>query len=99
MDEVANNRDYHIREKFKKLVFAGEPPCYLCGLDIDYNLPSGLSGSPEMDDIIPVSKGGNPLDRENLRAVHKSCNIRRNNLPVDVAIRNEKNRSKNSRVW
>lgn len=89
----------HTRAKLKKRVFAGEPPCYLCGNDIDYSLPPKSAASPEMDDIIPVSKGGDPLDINNLRPVHKSCNGRRGNLDVDIAIRNEQSRRKTSRVW
>lgn len=87
------------REKLKKIVFDGEPYCYLCNKPIDYNLPAGLPGSPEMDDIIPVSLGGDPLDRENLRATHKKCNIKRGNTPVDIAIRNARENRKTSRVW
>ena len=87
------------RDKLKKIVFDGEPPCYLCGKDIDYSLPKGFKGSPEMDDIIPVSRGGNPLDPENLRAVHKLCNQKRGNLPAEVAQRIERANNRTSRVW
>lgn len=92
-------RNARAREALKKIVFAGHPPCYLCGLPIDYSLPKGLIGSPEMDDIIPVSKGGNPLDADNLRAVHKRCNGRRGNVDINVAMRNERSRKNTSRIW
>lgn len=89
----------HTRAVLKGTVFAGHPDCYLCGDAIDYSLPRGLPGSPEMDDIIPVSMGGNPVDANNLMAVHKICNQRRGNLPADVAQRNAMARRKTSRVW
>ena len=33
----------------------------------------------EVDEIIPVSLGGNPLDRSNVDAAHRICNERRGN--------------------
>lgn len=87
------------REKLKKIVFDGNPPCHLCGKEIDYSLPKGFKGSPEMDDIIPVSRGGNPLDPENLRPAHKLCNQKRGNLPATVAQRIERANDRTSRVW
>lgn len=35
--------------------------------------------APEVDEIIPVSKGGNPYDRSNCRLSHRLCNVRRGN--------------------
>lgn len=34
---------------------------------------------PEIDEIIPVSKGGDPYDRANCRLTHRVCNQRRGN--------------------
>jgi len=31
----------------------------------------------EVDEIIPVSKGGDPLARDNVRAMHRWCNQQR----------------------
>lgn len=80
------------------LIYEGDR-CYLCGRKIDLNLPPGLPGSPEMEDLIPVSRGGNPLDIDNLRPAHKGCNARKGNLPVDIALRKEKSRRVTSRNW
>ena len=33
-------------------------PCALCGKPIDYSLPAGHPMSFEVDEIVPVSKGG-----------------------------------------
>lgn len=35
--------------------------------------------SPEVDEIIPVSLGGDPLSRANCRLSHRICNVRRGN--------------------
>lgn len=42
-------------------VLAAYDTCHLCGRPVDKSLPPGLPGSPEVDEIIPVSKGGSPL--------------------------------------
>jgi 5-methylcytosine-specific restriction endonuclease McrA len=79
-------------------IYAGDI-CYLCGRKIDLLLKAGNPGAPEMEDIIPVSQGGNPLDPDNLRPAHKSCNGRKGDKPVDVALRNELSRRQTSRIW
>lgn len=33
----------------------------------------------EVDEIIPVSKGGNPLDLDNCQLTHRICNLRKGN--------------------
>ena len=43
-------------------------PCALCGKPIDYSLPSGHPMSFEVDEIVPVSKGGSPYERSNVQA-------------------------------
>ena len=35
--------------------------------------------SPEVDEILPVSLGGSPIDRNNCRLAHRICNERRGN--------------------
>jgi 5-methylcytosine-specific restriction endonuclease McrA len=41
--------------------------CWLCG----------RIGADTADHVIPLSKGGDPLDPGNLRAAHQRCNSRR----------------------
>ena len=65
------------------------PTCPLCGRPIDYSLDWYVDPkdgkrkrhpmSAEIDEIVPVSKGGSPIDMENLRVVHRICNQRRGN--------------------
>lgn len=63
-----------------------ESSCWLCGRKVD----AGLKGvrvynpatkrrplhpmSPVLDEVVPVSRGGDPLDRENVRLAHWYCN-------------------------
>lgn len=56
--------------------------CHLCGRPIDYALPAGHPMSFEVDELVPVSKGGDPLDFNNVAAAHRICNQRRGNRPV-----------------
>ena len=62
-------------------------PCALCGRPIDYSL--GVITDPRtgkrrahpmsfvVDEIIPVSKGGDPLDFANTQPAHWICNARK----------------------
>lgn len=54
-------------------------PCALCGKPIDYSLPAGHPMSFEVDEIVPVSKGGDPLDFSNTQPAHRACNQRKGN--------------------
>lgn len=49
-------------------------PCWICGLDIDYNRPARDPLAYEADELVPVSKGGSPYDEANIRAAHRCCN-------------------------
>ena len=60
-------------------------PCHICGQPIDYDLPAGDPMSFEVDEIVPVSKGGSPYDRSNLAPAHRICNQRRGNRDVTGA--------------
>lgn len=35
--------------------------------------------APEVDELIPISLGGDPLSRTNTRLLHRSCNQKRGN--------------------
>lgn len=54
-------------------------PCALCGKPIEYSLPAGHPMSFEVDEIVPVSKGGDPLDFRNTQPTHRICNQRKGN--------------------
>lgn len=62
-------------------------PCWICRAlgrpgDIDYSLPPGHPMSFEVDELVPVSLGGDPLDRGNVDAAHRRCNQWRGNRSV-----------------
>ncbi len=67
------------RDQVCRRVKAEESDCWLCGQPVDKTLPPYLSGSPEVDEIVPVSLGGSPFDRTNCRLSHRLCNVRRGN--------------------
>ena len=74
--------DERAREAIKARVKAEESICHLCLTPVDKTLREGLPGSPEVDEVIPVSQGGDPLDRANCHLAHKSCNARRGGMSV-----------------
>lgn len=70
------------RRKVRAWLKAQGNPCHLCGGAIDYSLPAGDPMSFEVDEIVPVSKGGSPFDTGNVAAAHRICNERRGNKPL-----------------
>lgn len=58
-------------------------PCHICGLPIDYSLPGGHPLSYELDELVPVSKGGSPIDPANVAPSHRCCNAWRGNKSID----------------
>ncbi len=89
-EEVASNPRYangNARRKLRAWLKAQQQPCHICGMAIDYSLPAGNPMSFEVDEIVPVSKGGSPLDRANVAAAHRVCNERRGNKSVEVCKR------------
>ena len=69
----------HRRNQVRARVLAEEDTCWLCGQPVDKSLPPFLDGSPEVDEVVPVSLGGSPFDRSNCRLTHRICNNRRGN--------------------
>ena len=69
------NRRRKLRERLKALGL----PCALCGKPIDYALPAGHPMSFEVDEVVPVSLGGDELDWRNLQPAHRICNQRKGN--------------------
>lgn len=52
-----------IRDRHRKFIARNQPDCGICGDLVDKTIPAGQPGSPEVDEIIPVSLGGDPLAR------------------------------------
>lgn len=57
-------------------------PCWICGLPIDPSVPAGHPLSFELDELVPVSKGGSPTDMRNTAGSHRVCNQWRSNRSV-----------------
>lgn len=69
----------HRRRQLREWWKAQGLPCALCGQPIDYALPHGNPMAFEVDEIIPVSLGGDPLSRANTQPAHRICNERKGN--------------------
>jgi 5-methylcytosine-specific restriction endonuclease McrA len=54
-------------------------PCWLCGHDIGYGLDAKHPMSFTLDHLIPLSRGGQLLDKANARAAHRRCNSSKGN--------------------
>jgi 5-methylcytosine-specific restriction endonuclease McrA len=64
----------------RRLIKAAKQPgasCWVCGGTIDTTLKRGDPASFTLDEIIPRSSGGDPLDPNNTKPAHLSCNSRR----------------------
>lgn len=59
-------------------------PCWICGLPIDPALPAGHPLAFELDELVPVSKGGSPVDMRNVAGSHRCCNQWRSDRSVDA---------------
>ena len=66
-----------LRTKLRNRIRALGLPCALCGKPIDYSLPAGHPMAYELDEIVPVSRGGNPFDPDNVQPAHRICNQRK----------------------
>ena len=67
------------RRALRARVLAAYDMCAICGKPVDKTLRTPHPLSPEVDEIIPVSRGGNPLDWNNCQLVHRQCNRQRSN--------------------
>ncbi len=82
MSSASRYANGNARRKVREWLKAQGMPCHLCGRAIDYSLPAGDPMSFEVDEIVPVSKGGSPIDKGNVAAAHRICNQRRGNKPL-----------------
>ena len=87
----SNIRRSYRRDLLWKRVKALGEPCHICGLPINPSIPSGHPLSFEMDELIPVSKGGRPDIMGNVSSSHRCCNQWRSNkmMPTVNRIRAE----------
>lgn len=81
MAQGANPRSAngHRRRQLRARVLAAYTHCALCGEYVDKTLPIHDPGAPEVDEILPVSLGGDPLAWRNVQLAHRLCNQRKGN--------------------
>ena len=77
MSADPRQRNGHRRRQLRDRVRAEGMPCHICGRAIDYSLPAGHPMSYELDELRPVSRGGDPLSYDNCKAAHRICNERK----------------------
>lgn len=98
------------RRKLRAWLRSQGRPCWICRAfgrpgEIDYSLPAGHPLSFEVDELVPVSLGGDPLDRGNVDATHRCCNQWRSNRPVTEVVAmatgagGRRSQGKTSRSW
>ena len=89
-----------LRQSLRKRVLATYDTCAICGREVDKSLPPNHPLAPQVDEIIPVSRGGSPYDWDNLQLTHRECNIKKSNKMVgDINVTKIENPYPVSRAW
>lgn len=84
----------HIRHLAFQRDSKANAPCWICHGPIDYYAEiSSTPNSWEGDHVVPIAKGGEELDINNVRACHKRCNRARG------AGDNMNDLGRQSRIW
>lgn len=83
--------DYQGRVNTRRWLRAQGRPCWICRAfgrtgTIDYSLPAGHPFAFEVDELVPVSKGGSPTSRSNVDAAHRCCNQWRSDRSVEEVL-------------
>jgi len=78
-------RNARLRMKLRARVLREESVCWLCGHEVDKSLPASDPMHPQLDHVVPVSKGGKVYDRDNARLSHALCNRKRGNKDASQA--------------
>lgn len=89
----------HARREVRRWLAAQGLPCHICGMPIDYSLPAGHPMSFEVDELVPVSMGGSPIDRSNVAPAHRVCNEKRGNKPLGAKPRARELPCETSQPW
>lgn len=66
-------RNTTVRDRHRKAIARGRPPCGICGAPIDYTLPYMDPGEFVVDHVVPLARGGGDTLR-NKQAAHRRCN-------------------------
>lgn len=71
-------RNTATRDRHRAAIRRSQPPCGICGGEIDFSLPHLDPMSFVVDHIVPLDRGGLD-DLENKQAAHRSCNRAKSN--------------------
>ena len=66
-------RNTTVRDKHRRIIAQGQPPCWLCGEPIDYTLPWTDQRSFVVDHKVSLVRGGSDT-LDNKAASHRACN-------------------------
>ena len=61
------------RDRFRKIIARDQPPCAICGCEIDYNAHHLAPNSFTIDHITPRNRGGSDT-LDNLQPACRACN-------------------------
>ena len=93
-------RYYKLRMSLRKKVFATQDTCGICGKPVDKTLPPNHPLAPELDEIVPIARGGSALDLDNLQLTHRICNEKKGaKMAGDIDFKTVKNPTPISRAW
>lgn len=89
-----------LRDSLRARVLATYDTCAICGREVDKTLDYLNPLAPEVDEIVPVSRGGSPYDFDNLQLTHRICNQRKGNkMAGDIDVKKVENPTPQSRAW
>lgn len=101
-------RNWKRRESVRNYILATQDHCGICGKPVDKSLgkvaqPDGTYKwhplSPVVDEIVPISKGGSPYDRDNCQLAHRICNARKGARMPKREVRAPRGQVGTSREW
>lgn len=74
-----------LRRALRARIFAQYDNCGICGFAVNKKLGPYTPDSPELDEKIPVARGGSPFDINNLQLSHRKCNrAKSDKMPVHM---------------
>lgn len=80
---MSTGRSTTVRDRDRKVIARGKPPCGICTEPIDYTIPSPDPMSFEVDHIIAIDNGGTDTI-DNKQAAHRICNRTKWNRQADA---------------